>query len=326
MGLLWAAMDKGGPLLLEEPELSLHPEIVRVLPQMLARVQRRNGRQIFVSTHSLRPAARRGHRPRRGDAARDERRRYRSGSGRLEPGSAQAAGRGVVARRDRHTEDTAEERRPARAVRGRLTVSAHDRRVAAMFARTWVPRNGSGRTEGPAYTSRLIEYATDRWRPDVAVQRADSLRRAVACLQRLGSGERLRREGSMHEVKSIQDLLNQIGRDEILLPEFQRGYVWNRDQVRGLMQSLYRKHPTGHLLIWRTYKPSLVRGGETARDGHSLLLLDGQQRLTTLYVLFKARRRGSTRASRSSSTCTSTCRPRSSASGRSRRWRTTRRG
>ena len=52
MGLLWAVMDKGGPLLLEEPELSLHPEIVRVLPQMLARVQRLSGRQIFVSTHS----------------------------------------------------------------------------------------------------------------------------------------------------------------------------------------------------------------------------------------------------------------------------------
>ena len=93
----------------------------------------------------------------------------------------------------------------------------------------------------------------------------------------------------MHEVKSIQDLLKQIGRNEILLPEFQRGYVWNRDQVRGLMQSLYRKHPTGHLLIWRTYKPSLVRGGEAARDGRSLLLLDGQQRLTTLYVLFNGK-------------------------------------
>ena len=52
MGLLWATMDKGGPLLLEEPELSLHPDIVRVLPQMLARVQRRSGRQIFMSTHS----------------------------------------------------------------------------------------------------------------------------------------------------------------------------------------------------------------------------------------------------------------------------------
>jgi predicted ATPase len=52
MGLLWGVMDGQGPLLLEEPELSLHPEIVRVLPQMLARVQRRTGRQIFLSTHS----------------------------------------------------------------------------------------------------------------------------------------------------------------------------------------------------------------------------------------------------------------------------------
>lgn len=52
MGLLWAVMEGGGSLLLEEPELSLHPEIVRVLPQMLARVQRRTKRQIFLSTHS----------------------------------------------------------------------------------------------------------------------------------------------------------------------------------------------------------------------------------------------------------------------------------
>ncbi len=52
MGLLWATMDGTGPLLLEEPELSLHPEIIRLLPQMFARVQRRTGRQIFISTHS----------------------------------------------------------------------------------------------------------------------------------------------------------------------------------------------------------------------------------------------------------------------------------
>jgi hypothetical protein len=52
MGILWSAMEKRGPLLLEEPELSLHPEIVSVLPQLLARVQRRTRRQIFVSTHS----------------------------------------------------------------------------------------------------------------------------------------------------------------------------------------------------------------------------------------------------------------------------------
>lgn len=91
----------------------------------------------------------------------------------------------------------------------------------------------------------------------------------------------------MHEVRSIHDLLSQIRRGEILLPEFQRGYVWSRNQVRGLVQSLYRKHPTGHLLIWKTYKPSPVRGGAAREDGHSLLLLDGQQRLTSLHVLFE---------------------------------------
>ena len=52
MGLLWAVLDGSGPLLLEEPELSLHPEVVRFIPQMFARLQRRSGRQVFISTHS----------------------------------------------------------------------------------------------------------------------------------------------------------------------------------------------------------------------------------------------------------------------------------
>ena len=52
LGLLWAALDGTGPLLLEEPELSLHPEVVRFIPQMFARIQRRSGRQVFISTHS----------------------------------------------------------------------------------------------------------------------------------------------------------------------------------------------------------------------------------------------------------------------------------
>jgi hypothetical protein len=52
IGLLWALLDGSGPLLLEEPELSLHPGVVRYLPQMFARIQNRTGRQILVSTHS----------------------------------------------------------------------------------------------------------------------------------------------------------------------------------------------------------------------------------------------------------------------------------
>jgi len=52
LGLLWAILEKSGPLLLEEPELSLHTRIVRHLPQMFWRMQMRSGRQIILSTHS----------------------------------------------------------------------------------------------------------------------------------------------------------------------------------------------------------------------------------------------------------------------------------
>jgi len=52
IGLLWSILEGRGPLLLEEPELSLHPEIVRYIPQMFAVIQRKTKRQIIVSTHS----------------------------------------------------------------------------------------------------------------------------------------------------------------------------------------------------------------------------------------------------------------------------------
>lgn len=52
IGLLWSLLDGSGPLLLEEPELSLHTEVVRHIPQMISRLQRKNQRQVFISTHS----------------------------------------------------------------------------------------------------------------------------------------------------------------------------------------------------------------------------------------------------------------------------------
>jgi len=53
LGLLWAVLDGTGPLLLEEPELSLHPAVVKYIPQMLWRAARKSGRQILLSTHSV---------------------------------------------------------------------------------------------------------------------------------------------------------------------------------------------------------------------------------------------------------------------------------
>jgi len=52
LGLLWALIDGTGPVLLEEPELTLHPGVVQQLPHMLARAQRRIGRQVLLSTHA----------------------------------------------------------------------------------------------------------------------------------------------------------------------------------------------------------------------------------------------------------------------------------
>lgn len=54
IGLLWALQEPGGPLLLEEPELSLHSSLVGRLAPFIARAQQRSkGRQVIISTHSL---------------------------------------------------------------------------------------------------------------------------------------------------------------------------------------------------------------------------------------------------------------------------------
>jgi uncharacterized protein with ParB-like and HNH nuclease domain len=87
----------------------------------------------------------------------------------------------------------------------------------------------------------------------------------------------------------LSAILDQIDGGTMLLPEFQRGYVWNRDQVRGLMRSLYRGYPVGALLVWETdTTDQAVRGAVGARGTRSLLL-DGQQRVTTLYGLIRGR-------------------------------------
>lgn len=52
IGFLWSITERGGPLLLEEPELSLHDGVVRQLPAMIRRAQRLSGRQVIATTHS----------------------------------------------------------------------------------------------------------------------------------------------------------------------------------------------------------------------------------------------------------------------------------
>lgn len=86
----------------------------------------------------------------------------------------------------------------------------------------------------------------------------------------------------------ISNILNKIDDGAIALPEFQRGYVWSRRQVRELVESLYRRHPVGSLLLWQTATEGApVRGDGPLQPGYVSLLLDGQQRITSLYGLIR---------------------------------------
>ncbi len=87
----------------------------------------------------------------------------------------------------------------------------------------------------------------------------------------------------------LSTILDQIDAGSMLLPEFQRGYVWNRDQVRGLMRSLYRSYPVGTLLIWETDTDAGAVRGHAGGDGVKQLLLDGQQRITSLYGVVRGK-------------------------------------
>ena len=81
----------------------------------------------------------------------------------------------------------------------------------------------------------------------------------------------------------VATILNLIDVGEYGLPEFQRGYVWSREQVRHFMSSLYHENPVGSLLIWTTNTDADVRGEVESPAGNIKLIVDGQQRITTLY-------------------------------------------
>lgn len=86
----------------------------------------------------------------------------------------------------------------------------------------------------------------------------------------------------------ISTILDRIENGSIALPVFQRGYVWSRKQVRELFASLYRGYPVGSLLIWETASPdTATRGKLPAPVAPLQLLLDGQQRMTSLFGVMR---------------------------------------
>ncbi len=87
----------------------------------------------------------------------------------------------------------------------------------------------------------------------------------------------------------ISTILDKIDEKQLFVPAFQREYVWKRDDAKELIDSLIKEYPTGTLLLWETASPPELKGPHKYDEkmGAVRLILDGQQRATTLYLLIK---------------------------------------
>jgi hypothetical protein len=87
----------------------------------------------------------------------------------------------------------------------------------------------------------------------------------------------------------IRTILEKIDENQLFIPAFQREYVWKRDDAKSLIDSLVKQYPTGTMLTWETANPPELKGPHRydERQGAVKLLLDGQQRVTTLYMLIR---------------------------------------
>lgn len=89
---------------------------------------------------------------------------------------------------------------------------------------------------------------------------------------------------------SLGGLIGDIGLGRIGLPDIQRPFVWANAKVRDLFDSMYRGYPVGYFLFWQTGAESVetkVIGDVNKQKTPSLLIVDGQQRLTSLYAVIR---------------------------------------
>ena len=85
----------------------------------------------------------------------------------------------------------------------------------------------------------------------------------------------------------ISQILDKIDEKQLFIPAFQREYVWRRLDAKNLISSLIKDYPTGTMLTWETNHPPELKGDYKydSKQGSVKILLDGQQRVTTLYLL-----------------------------------------
>ena len=87
---------------------------------------------------------------------------------------------------------------------------------------------------------------------------------------------------------TIGQLISYIETGSIAVPDLQREYVWKPSDIRDLLDSMYKGYPIGYLLLWESQgkeEDSRYIGLEEKSSRHNYLIIDGQQRLTSLYAI-----------------------------------------
>jgi hypothetical protein len=91
----------------------------------------------------------------------------------------------------------------------------------------------------------------------------------------------------------LKDLISNIALGQIGLPDIQRPFVWKNTKARDLFDSMYRGYPIGYLLFWETGHDTLQQakprniGADIKQIAPQLMVVDGQQRLTSLYSVIR---------------------------------------
>ena len=91
---------------------------------------------------------------------------------------------------------------------------------------------------------------------------------------------------------SISLLIDEIDRGRIGMPEMQRPFVWTDYQVRDLFDSIYNGYPVGYLLLWddgASANTRVIGVDQKADERPRYLIIDGQQRLTSLYSAMRGK-------------------------------------
>lgn len=92
---------------------------------------------------------------------------------------------------------------------------------------------------------------------------------------------------------TVNQLLEEIDTGKLGLPELQRPFIWRDSKVRDLLDSMMRGYPIGYLMLWecpRVGKEKLIGVGAHSYDYPKEVIIDGQQRLTSLYAVMKGKK------------------------------------